>query len=54
MPDRKHSPISRDHLLRMTMFAQRAVDYSIEAYELGSCEICHIVCKAEDELADCN
>lgn len=50
MQDRKHGPISRGHLLRMAMLAQRAVDYSVKAYELGSYEICHIVCNTEDEL----
>jgi hypothetical protein len=34
----------------MTRLAQRAVDYSIKAYELGSYELCHIVRNTEDEL----
>src|ERR1700739_879618 len=50
MQDRQCSPLSRSHLLRMTRLAQRAVDYSIKAYELGSYEICHIVRNTEDEL----
>jgi len=50
MQDRQCSPLSRSHLLRMTRLAQRAVDYSIKAYELGSYEICYIVRNTEDEL----
>ncbi len=50
MRDRQYSLVSRSHLLRMTRLAQRAVDYSIKAYELGSSELCHIVRNTEDEL----
>jgi hypothetical protein len=50
MRDRQYSLVSRSHLLRMTRLAQRAVDYSIKAYELGSFELCHIVRNTEDEL----
>jgi hypothetical protein len=50
MQDHQYNPLSRSHLLRMTRLAQRAVDYSIKAYELGSHEICHIVRNTEDEL----
>jgi hypothetical protein len=50
MRDRQYSLVSRSHLLRMTRLAQRAVDYSIKAYELGSYELCHIVRNTEDEL----
>ena len=52
MRDRQYSPVSRFHLLRMTRLVQRAVDYSIKAYELGSCELCHIVRNTEDELRE--
>jgi hypothetical protein len=52
MRDRQYSLVSRSHLLRMTRLAQRAVDYSIKAYELGSCELCHIVRNTEDELRE--
>jgi hypothetical protein len=50
MRDRQYSLVSRSHLLRMTRLAQRAVDYSIKAYELGSFELCHIARNTEDEL----
>jgi hypothetical protein len=50
MRDRKYSLVSRSHLLRMTRLAQRAVDDSIKAYELGSFELCHIARNTEDEL----
>jgi hypothetical protein len=50
MRDRQYSQVSRSHLLRMTRLVQRAVDYSIKAYELGSYELCHIVRNTEDEL----
>jgi hypothetical protein len=50
MQGHQYSPISRSHLLRMTRLAQRAVDYSVKAYELGGYEICHVVCNTEDEL----
>jgi hypothetical protein len=50
MRDRQYNLVSRSHLLRMTRLAQRAVDYSIKAYELGSYELCHIVRNTEDEL----
>ncbi len=50
MRDRQYSLVSRSHLLRMTRLAQRAVDYSIKAYELGSYELCHIVRNTEEEL----
>jgi hypothetical protein len=50
MQDRQNNPISRSHLLRMIRLAQRVVDYSIKAYELGSDETCHIVRNTEDEL----
>ena len=52
MRDRQYSLVSRFHLLRMTRLAQRAVDYSIKAYELGSYELCHIVRNTEDELRE--
>jgi hypothetical protein len=52
MRDREYSMLSRFHLLRMTRFAQRAVDYSLKGYELGSYELCHIVRNTEDELRD--
>jgi hypothetical protein len=52
MRDRQYSLVSRSHLLRMTRLAQRAVDYSIKAYELGSYELCHIVRNAEEELRE--
>jgi hypothetical protein len=52
MQDLKYSPVSRSHLLRMTRLAQRAVDYSIKAYELGSYEFCHTVRNTEDELRE--
>lgn len=52
MRDRQYSLVSRSHLLRMTRLAQRAVDYSIKAYELGSYELCHIVRNTEDELRE--
>jgi hypothetical protein len=48
--DRQYSLVSRSHLLRMTRLAQRAVDYSIKAYELGNYELCHIVRNTEEEL----
>jgi hypothetical protein len=50
MRDPLYSLVSRTHLLRMTRLVQRAVDYSIKAYELGSYELCHIVRDTEDEL----
>jgi hypothetical protein len=50
MQDPQYNLVSRSHLLRMTRLAQRAVDYSIKAYELGSCELCHIVRNTEEEL----
>jgi hypothetical protein len=50
MRDRQYNLVSRSHLLRMTRLAQRAVDYSIKAYELGSYELCQIVRNTEDEL----
>ena len=50
MQDRQYSLVSRSHLLRMTRLAQRAVDYSIKAYELDSCELCHTIRNSEDEL----
>lgn len=50
MQDRQYTLVSRSHLLRMTRLAQRAVDYSIKAYELGSYELCQIVRNTEDEL----
>jgi hypothetical protein len=50
MRDYQYSLVSRSHLLRMTRLAQRAVDYSIKAYQLGSYELCHIVRNSEDEL----
>ena len=50
MRDLQYSRVSRSHLLRMTRLAQRAVDYSIKAYELGSYELCDVVRNAEDEL----
>jgi hypothetical protein len=52
MLDRQYSLVSRSHLLRMTRLAQRAVDYSIKAYELGSCELCHTVRNTEEELRE--
>jgi hypothetical protein len=52
MRDRQYSLVSRSHLLRMTRLAQRAVDYSIKAYELGSHELCHIVRNTGDELRE--
>ena len=52
MRDRQYNLVSRSHLLRMTRLAQRAVDYSIKAYELGSYELCHIVRNTEDELRE--
>ena len=52
MRDRQYSLVSRSHLLRMTRLAQRAVDYSIKAYELGSCELCHTVRNTEEELRE--
>jgi hypothetical protein len=52
MRDHQYSLVSRFHLLRMTRLAQRAVDYSIKAYELGSYELCHTVRNTEDELRD--
>jgi hypothetical protein len=50
MRDPQYSLVSRSHLLRMTRLAQRAVDYSIKAYELGSDELCHMVRNTEVEL----
>jgi hypothetical protein len=50
MQGHQYSPISRSHLLSMTRLAQRAVDYSIKAYEFGSFETCHIVGNTQDEL----
>jgi hypothetical protein len=50
MRDRQYSVVSRSHLLRMTRLAQRAVDDSIKAYELGSFEFCHTARNTEDEL----
>jgi hypothetical protein len=50
MQDRQYTLVSRSHLLRMTRLAQRAVDYSIKAYELGSYELCDIVRNTEGEL----
>jgi hypothetical protein len=52
MRDRQYSLVSRSHLLRMTRLAQRAVDYSIKAYELGSYELCQVVRNTEDELRE--
>ena len=52
MRDRQYSLVSRTHLLRMTRLAQRAVDYSIKAYELGSYELCLMVRNTEDELRE--
>ena len=50
MRDRPYSPVSRTHLLRMARLAQRAVDYSIKAYELGSYELCHMVRSTDEEM----
>ena len=50
MRNRQYSLVSRSHLLRTTRLAQRAVDYSIKAYELGSYELCHIVRNTDEEL----
>jgi hypothetical protein len=50
MRDHQYILVSRSHLLRMTRLAQRAVDYSIKAYELGSYELCHMVRNTEEEL----
>ena len=50
MRDHQYSLVSRSHLLRMTRLAQRAVDYSIKAYELGSYALCQILRNTEDEL----
>ena len=44
-----HNKVSRSHLLRMMMLSQRAVDYSIKAYELNSPELCRHVCNSEKE-----
>ena len=52
MRDHEYSLVSRFHLLRMTRLAQRAVDYSIKGYELGSYELCHIVRNTEAELRE--
>ena len=52
MRDRQYSLVSRSHLLRMTRLAQRAVDYAIKAYELGSHELCHVVRNTGDELRE--
>jgi hypothetical protein len=50
MQNREYSLVSRSHLLRMARLVQRAVDYSIKAYELRCYELCHIVRNSEDEL----
>jgi len=49
MATQRHSYLSRSHLLRMTMFAQRAVDYSIKSYELGGSETHRLFLKHDQE-----
>jgi hypothetical protein len=43
MDTRQHSVVLRSQLLRMSRLSQRAVDYSIKAYELGRPEFCGYV-----------
>lgn len=49
MEIQKHSKVLCSHLLKMTTMSQRAVDYSIKAYELSSPELCRIVRNSEQE-----
>ncbi len=42
----------RSQLLKMAKLSQRAVDYSVKAYEAGRFEFCHDVQAAEKELRD--
>jgi phosphate transport system protein len=46
----QHSQVLRSHLLKMAMMSQRAVDYSIKAYELNSCQLCLHARAADHEL----
>jgi uncharacterized protein with PhoU and TrkA domain len=52
----QHLQVLRSELFEMSGLTQRAVDYSIKAYELGSREFCRYVRKSEhefDELQRC-
>jgi phosphate uptake regulator len=49
MEIQKHSKVLCSHLLKMAMQSQRAVDYSVKAYELSSPELCRIVHNSERE-----
>jgi phosphate uptake regulator len=48
----QHIQVLRAQLLEMSKLSQRAVDYSIKAYELGCPEFCQHVRYTEHELRD--
>lgn len=54
METQRHSYLSRSHLLKMAMFVQRAVDYSIKSYELGTLEIQRLFWKHHHEWPSLN
>ena len=54
METQRHSYLSRSHLLKMAMFAQRAVSYSIKSYELGTLEIHRLLWKHDQQWPNLN
>ena len=49
MEIQRQAPVLRTHLLKMTMLSQRAVDYSIKAYELGNEELYQLAHHSDHE-----
>jgi len=49
-----HSYLSPNQLFQMAMFVQRAVDYSIKSYELGTAEIQQLFWKHDQEWLNLN
>jgi phosphate uptake regulator len=54
METRLHSYLSQSQLLKMAMFVQRAVDYSIKSYELGAPEVQQLFRKYDQEWLNLN
>jgi phosphate uptake regulator len=52
MEIQQYIPVLRSQLLEMSRLSQRAVDYSIKAYELGSPEFCRHVCNTEYKFGE--
>ncbi len=47
METKRKSPMMRAHLFKMMMLTQRAVDYSLKAYELRDPEFWHLIHKSD-------